>query len=281
MKSIRKSRGLRGVGMIAALVLSAYSGAAFFGQATGRMQTAAPAADTEYLTGATLWIQTAGEFRALAYQSFNLARLRFDMDLKNAPKKSKRPRAIIVDIDDTVMDNSRYEASLVLKHKGYAADDFTDWCNHKEAGAVPGALEFLKYVSAKGARVFYVSNRKQTERECTSENLKKLGFPDVSAETVLLRDETSGKEKRRQMIAEKYRVVLLCGDNLNDFTNVFEKKSVAERNAKVDQMQAEFGSRFIVIPNPMYGDWESAIYDYKSLSDAEKANKRRDALRGF
>ncbi|HEY0546894.1 MAG TPA: 5'-nucleotidase, lipoprotein e(P4) family [Pyrinomonadaceae bacterium] len=281
MKSIRKSRGLRGAGLIAALVLSAYSGAAFFGQTAAQLQTAAAAADTEYLTGATLWVQTGGEYRALAYQSYNLARMRFDLDLKNAPKKSKRPRAVVVDIDETVMDNSRYQASEVLKHKGYNADDFTDWCMRKEAGAVPGALEFLKYASAKGARIFYVSNRKQTERACTSENLKKLGFPDVSDETVLLRDETSGKEKRRQMIAEKYRIVLLCGDNLNDFTNVFEKKPIAERNARVDQMREEFGSRFIVIPNPMYGDWENAIYDYKNLPDTEKAAKRRETLRGF
>jgi 5'-nucleotidase (lipoprotein e(P4) family) len=279
MKAIEKSRGLRGAGFVLALVLSAYTGAAFFGHSEA--QQTAPAPDNEYLVGSTLWFQTAGEFRALAYQSYALAKMRFDLDLKQM-KKDKMKRAVVVDVDETVMDNSPYEASLALKHRNHSAQFFTDWCKSESAGAVPGAVEFLKYADARGARIFYVTNRAQGEKVCTSENLKKLGFPDVTDETVLVREDTSSKEPRRKRIAEKYRIVLLIGDNLNDLTNAFEKKSVAERNALVDGMKDQFGTRFIMIPNPMYGDWEGAVYDYNyGVSDTEKADKRRNALKGF
>lgn len=280
MEFTNKSPRLKVAGLIVALAFSAYSGATFFGHSTAQVPPATPP-DNEYLVGAILWMQTSAEFRALTYQTFKYSTLLFDGDLKTM-RRSKQKRAVIVDVDDTVLDNSRYEAGLVLKRKSYDPAYFTDWCNAEEAGAVPGAVEFLKYVHAKGARVFYVSNRRQVDKACTGENLRKLGFPDISDETLLFRVDTSSKEPRRQMIAGKYRIVLLIGDNLNDLAQVFEKKSVVERKAAVDQIRDQFGSRFIVIPNAMYGDWESAVYEYNSnLTDAEKAVKRRDALRGF
>ncbi|MBC7911645.1 MAG: 5'-nucleotidase, lipoprotein e(P4) family [Pyrinomonadaceae bacterium] len=263
-----------------ALFLSAYAGATFFGQSAAQQAQTAPIADNEYQVGATLWTQTSAEFRALAYQSFNYARLLFDRDLKtNRSKKMKR--AVVVDVDETVMDNSPFQVSAILKSKGFTGADFTEWCERRTAAAVPGALEFLKYAHAKGARVFYVTNRNSAERQCTADNLKQLGFPDVSDETLLLRETTSSKEPRRQMIAQKHRIVLLIGDNLNDLAQVFEKKSIADRSAAVDQMKDEFGSRFIVIPNTMYGEWEGAVYEYKNLTEAEKAAKRRSTLKGF
>ena len=110
------------------------------------------------------------------------------------------------------------------------------------------------------------------------DNLKSVGFPDVNAEDVMLRDKESTKEPRRQMISQKYRIAILMGDNLNDLSNVFERKSIADRFAEVDKTKAEFGSRFIVLPNAMYGDWENAIYEYQRLTEAQKAEKRAGAL---
>jgi 5'-nucleotidase (lipoprotein e(P4) family) len=98
---------------------------------------------------------------------------------------------------------------------------------------------------------------------------------------VLVRTNESGKEARRQIISSKHRIVLLMGDNLNDLSNVFERKSVADRFAEVDKTRAMFGSRFIVLPNAMYGDWESAIYEYKRLSEVEKTAKRANALESY
>ncbi len=250
-------------------------------------QTAQPArtqADSEHQTGAVLWHQTSGEMRALSYQAYNLARMILDRDLQMNRRRRGRPRAIVVDVDETVLDNSRHQAALILDRENFNAARWTQWCNRAEAAALPGAVEFLRYVASRRVRIFYVTNRRAAEREGTRRNLVRLGFPDVSNETLLVREEgtSGGKEDRRRSIAGRYHVVLLIGDNLNDFTDVFERQSVEDRAAQVDRLRREFGTRFIVIPNAMYGDWESAIYDYNPrLTEAERASRRRGRLRGY
>lgn len=243
-------------------------------------------ADNEYQTGAILWTQSSAEYRALAYQTFMLARLRLDQDLQRSrTRRGGHSRAaVIVDADETVLDNSRFQAELVLRGLPYEPSGWRAWCERAEAGAVPGAVDFLKYAARRGVRVFYITNRRPAEKAGTVLNLRKLDFPDVSEETVMIREEgtTSSKETRRQKVAQLYRISLLVGDNLNDFNDDFAGKSIAERAAQVDRERAEFGVRFIVVPNPMYGDWESAVYQYKSgLTDEPKRAYRRAALRGL
>lgn len=249
-------------------------------------QTAFPQgkADNEYQTGAVLWTQSSGEKAALSYQAFTLARMMLDRDLKTSHRRGRR-RAVIVDVDETILDNSRYQAMLAQTRQNYESKTWTDWCNRAEALAMPGALEFLNYANSRGVRVFYITNRKEVEKAGTAENLKKLGFPNVNDETLLVRTDpkVSAKEPRRVAVATKYRIVLLMGDNLNDFADVFEKSQTTDsRMAAVEQNKAVFGTRFIVLPNPMYGDWENAIYDYNNkLSEEEKAAKRKSALKGY
>ena len=238
-------------------------------------------ADNEYQTGATLWMQTSGERVALSYQAFSLARMVLDRDLRTA--RSKRKRALIVDIDETILDNSRNQAWLIKNQQIFTDQNWLAWVNRAEATAIPGAVEFLNYATSRGVRVFYITNRKTAEKEGTATNLRKLGFPRVNDETLLVRTDTksSSKEPRRQSVSARYRVVLLMGDNLNDFSDVFENaKTVAERLSITNQNKTKFGARFIVLPNPMYGDWENAIYDYNfQLSEQEKAAKRKAALK--
>ncbi len=243
-------------------------------------QTTAPArtADNEYQTGAVLWQQSSAEIRALQHQAFLLARLMLDRDFR-INRRNKRRRAVVVDVDETVLDNSRYQATLIVNRKPFESATWTNWCNGAQASAIPGAVEFLRYAASRGVRVFYVTNRRPTEREGTAKNLKQMGFPDVSDETLLLRADVSSKEARRQQISKRYRIVLLAGDNLNDFSNVFEGKTIAERAAAVEAARQKFGTEFIVLPNAMYGEWESAIYEYNSrLSEAEQNQKRKAAL---
>ena len=241
-------------------------------------------ADNEYQTGAVLWTQSSAEYRALAFQTFSLAKLRLDQDLaqhRSRRSKALRP-AIIVDADETVLDNSRFQAELILRGAAYTPQAWTAWCDRAEAGAVPGAVEFLNYASQHGVRVFYITNRRQTEKAGTVANLKKLGFPDVSDDTVMIREQgtTASKESRRQSVRSHYRVVLLVGDNLNDFNDDFAGKSIADRKAQVDRERADFGLQYIVVPNPMYGDWESAVYGNAS-NDTERRERRRAALHGI
>jgi len=143
-------------------------------------------ADKEYEVGATLWQQSAGEERALAYQAFALARMMLDRDLT---RRSRMKRAVIVDVDETILDNSRHEAWQIKNHRNYNAQAWTEWCNRAVADAVPGAVEFLRYANSRGVRVFYITNRKDIEKEGTARNLKRLGFPEVTDETLLIRTD--------------------------------------------------------------------------------------------
>jgi 5'-nucleotidase (lipoprotein e(P4) family) len=255
-----------------AIVLSATTSAQTAPAAAG-----APA-DNEYQTGAVIWQQSSGEARALQYQAYALARLMLDRDLRTRAR-SKLRRAVVVDVDETILDNSRFQAGLIVNREGFSSAAWIGWCNSAKASAIPGAAEFLNYAASRGVRVFYVTNRGAPEKAGTIANLKQLGFPDVSEETLVVRTDVSSKEPRRQKISERFRIVLLCGDNLADFSNVFEGKTIEDRAAAVDAARQKFGTQFIVLPNPTYGDWESAVYGYASLSEQEKAAKRKAALK--
>lgn len=237
-------------------------------------------ADNEYQVGAILWTQSSAEKAALSYQAFTLARMMLDRDLRTNRNRRTR-RAVIVDVDETVLDNSRYQTMLIKTRQNYASKTWTEWCNRAEAAPLPGAVEFLRYASSRGVRVFYITNRKEIEKEGTARNLKRVGFPDVTDETLLVRTDNSSKEPRRQSVAAKYRVVLLMGDNLNDFAEVFENSKTTEsRLDAAERNKSFFASRFIVLPNPMYGSWEDAIYgDASKLSEEQKAAKRKAALK--
>jgi 5'-nucleotidase (lipoprotein e(P4) family) len=274
------------------LVLSSVV-ATYFAVGSGAQTAAVPqaAANVEFQAGGTLWMQKASEYRALAYQAYNLARLRLDLDLDGKNKKDipkadrKKPRAVVVDIDETVLDNSPYQALNITTRRAYDKKNWYAWTGLKKAKPVPGAVDFLNYASSKGVKVFFISNRDQPyEQESTMENLRSVGLTDVSAENVLLRPfdangkPLSPKAPRRDMISQKYRIVLFAGDNLDDFSEIFELKPISDRFMVTDQNREMWGKKWIVLPNAMYGTWENAIYGYKSLSDAEKSRARQDAL---
>lgn len=246
--------------------------------------------DNEYQAGATLWMQKAGEYRALAYQAFNLGRWQLDADLdkknvKKLPKiEQKKPRAIVVDIDETVLDNSPSQAWGIKNRVGFDLKDWYAWGEMRKAKAIPGSVDFLNYAVSKGVKVFFVSNRDEVQKQATIDNLKNVGFTDISADNVLLRQKDdkgnniSTKTPRRDFVLQKYRIVMLMGDNLDDLSDVFERKSVADRFAEVDKVKNDWGRRWIVLPNAMYGTWENAIYEYGRLTDAQKTEKRAAAL---
>jgi len=247
-------------------------------------QTPTEPAQNTYIEGAVLWQQSSGERRALSYQAFTLARMLLDRDLR-MNRHSRKPRAVVVDLDETILDNSRFEGMLLQQHVNYNQKNWTEWVNRAEATAVPGAVEFLLYAASRGVAVFYITNRNDSQKQGTATNLKKLGFPNVNDQTLLVQTDlkNSTKEPRRQSVGAKFRVVLLMGDDLNDFSDVFEdSKTVESRVAAADRYKEEFGQRFIMLPNAMYGNWESAIYGYNfKLTEAEKAGKRRSLLKGY
>lgn len=247
-------------------------------------QTPAEPAQNTYIEGAVLWQQTSGERRALSYQAFNLARMMLDRDLR-VNRGNRKPRAIVVDLDETILDNSPAEGMYLKNRVNFNQKDWTEWINRAEATAVPGAVEFLRYATSRRVTVFYITNRNEAQKAGTATNLKRLGFPNVSDQTLLVQTDlkNSSKEPRRQSVGAKYRIVLLMGDDLNDFSSVFEiSKTIDDRTAAADRYREEFGKRFIMLPNAMYGNWESAIYGYNfKLTEAEKAAKRRGVLKSY
>ena len=234
--------------------------------------------ENEALLMSTLWVQTAAEYRALAYQAFNVARMRLDEDLE-LPRSRKR--AVVVDLDETVLDNSPYEAKVVLANQSYPTG-WREWCDLSRAEAVPGAKEFLDYAVSKGCDVFYLSNRKLNVLDGSMRNLARLEFPQVERSNFLFRDKDYSKEGRRRGIADTHDIVLLMGDNLNDFDDVFAARPIRERFSAVDTRRHEFGRKFVLLPNPMYGEWENALYEYDmALSPAEKHDCRMRHLESY
>jgi 5'-nucleotidase (lipoprotein e(P4) family) len=149
-----------------------------------------------------------------------------------------------------------------------------------EATAMPGAKEFLNYAAAKGVEVFYVTNRKMVGYDGTRKNLSELGFPNVDEKHLLLRTDSSDKQARRDTVTNDYEVALFLGDNLNDFTSDFRKKSVEERFIETDKIKDQWGTRFVVLPNPTYGEWESAVIKGNwGATAAEKDQMRKSYLK--
>lgn len=229
-------------------------------------------------TNAVLWQQYSGEYRALCFQAYNFARL----SLKEAlwEQANGKPNCVIVDADETILDNSAFQGHEIRKGVSYVQKDWTEWTGLAQADTVPGALAFLKFASSKGVEVFYVSNRETPDLEGTVKNLNKFGFPNVDDQHILLKTTTSDKESRRQEILKNYNVLLLCGDNLSDFSNLFYREG-KETATQVNISQHLFGSKFIVLPNPMYGDWEKLLYQGDKLNDKDKSKQRLDKLKSY
>jgi len=227
----------------------------------------------------TAYQQRAAEYRALCYQAFNIAHQRVDEIMLS---KTEKPKVIITDIDETVLDNSAYEAHQTLQGKGYEPDTWYEWSGMIKADTVPGSLSFLKYASSKGIEIFYITNRGERERDFTLKNLQKFNFPNADSAHLFPLHNTSSKEQRRQNIAANRSIVMLMGDNLGDFSSLFDKKNSDERNRNVNVLAAEFGSRFIILPNPVYGDWENSLYNYNySLTDAQRDSVIKASLHSY
>lgn len=236
----------------------------------------------EYAIQGVLWQQTSGEYKALCYQAFNVAKLQLEKELANH-SASDRPLAIITDIDETVISNSPFSAKQAKLGEGFSAENWTAWGDLEAAEAVPGALEFLNFANQNGIAIFYISDRYSDQQQSTVNNLKKLNFPNADDEHIMLKQKGEDKEKRRLKVAQNYKAVLFLGDNLSDFSNIFDHQSLESRNALTDKEREEFGKRFIVLPNPMYGAWlTDGIYDGKyDWSPAQKDSIIRKSLNSY
>lgn len=229
-------------------------------------------------TNAVLWQQHSGEYRALAFQAFNFARLSLVERLKEV--KNDKKFCVVVDVDETVLDNSPFQGREIKHGRSFDSKEWNNWTSKGIADTVPGALGFLNFAASLQVETFYITNRDTSEMKGTLSNLKTLGFPNADEAHILLRTNTSDKEPRRQAVLENYHILLLCGDNLSDFSNIFYRSG---KNT-IEQVNAErlnFGTRFIVLPNPMYGDWEKQFYKEDKPTETGKSVERLNGLKTY
>ena len=227
-------------------------------------------AETE--TMGLLWMRTSAEYRALAYQGYNVAMNAVKMAVTD-PSHQRKPLAIVLDADETVVDNTKLMGESIVNGNGrFDAPWWRQAVHQGKSQAMPGAVEFLNEVHKQGVEIFYVSNRyAPVNLDVTIQNFKGLGFPSVDKDHVLLFEKDSDKQPRFDMIAKKYYVVVYMGDNAGDFPIGTKGKTLAERNAIIDNHKEDFGTTFVVFPNPAYGSWVSALAKgYQNLSPEEQ-----------
>lgn len=230
--------------------------------------------DRDKLLMSVSWYQQSAEMTALYYQGFNIARQRLDEAV--SANKTGKPLAVVVDIDETMLNNSPFEATLIKNDDNLSG--WYDWTQKASAKALPGALEFANYSKEMKVDIFYITNRDDNERTVTLKNLREEGFPYATEDHLLTKSDlsyssgnTSSKTGRRAKVAENHSIILLIGDNLNDFSEIFEDRNADKAKDAVQKNQELFGQKFIILPNPMYGAWEKPLYDYKEgISDADK-----------
>ncbi|WP_327440369.1 5'-nucleotidase, lipoprotein e(P4) family [Pseudomonas donghuensis] len=249
-------------------------------------QTANPdaAVRSNLLVDAVAWRQTAAEFRALYYQGFNVAKARLDQALAKQKPGDKKP-AIISDIDDTILSSNTYWGFLIGQDKEFFDDAVWDrWVAANGPTLTPGALEFLDYAKSRGVEIFYVSSRDQGDKtyEYALSNLRALKVPYADEAHVTILRESSNKEPAQHKIAEQYNVLLMLGDNLNDFERSFYVDKVDKRAQLVDASRSKFGGQYIIFPNPTDGHWLKAIFGESEPADtpANRAKFREAAEQG-
>ena len=249
---------------------------------------------------ATLWMQTSAEYQAACRQAYRLARQQlaaalkdsnWSADLVQQAQLTQQPTsasgltpAVILDVDETVLDNSPYQARTVRSNGGFGIDSWHAWVREANAKPVPGVLEFVKAARELGVEVYFVTNREVVVENATRRNLEALGLSLPNApDRILSKHErdawSSDKSTRREFVGSRHRILLLIGDDLNDFVSVGFKPTPEARRELARQHAKQWGIKWISLPNANYGGWERSVYNWEdSASDAIKLQRKQLAL---
>ena len=246
---------------------------------------------------AVLWTQASAEYDAAALSLYRAAADRLDEALAdpawdalapgerdNAAALAGLPPAVIMDVDETVLDNSPYQARLVRQGATYDEASWAAWVDERAARPVPGVAEFTRAAATRGVTVVYLSNRTEQSQAATLDNLRALGLPVAGGDAFLGKGSAgcehagSAKDCRRRQVAARYRVLMQFGDQLGDFVAVRDGAPAA-RQALVERHAGWFGERWWMLPNPTYGDWEPALFGHDwDLAPAARRAAKRAAL---
>lgn len=226
------------------------------------------------------WLINSGEAKALRYQTYNIATEKLKQLAKE--HEGEENLAVILDIDETVLNNYYYLAKKFLGYDNFKDMSFSKWFREESATLIEGAESFLNTANELGIEIFYVTNRSYKVEEESINNLLKFSLPYADEEHVLTANETSDKIFRVDAIRENHNVLMYLGDNLGDFPEGFYNKSNEERSEIVDNIYEKFGTQYFILPNTIYGDWDKATYDYdNSKSDRELIKSRIEAIDNY
>ena len=229
-------------------------------------------------TMGALWYQNAAEVDALYQQGYNVATNKLKELLKQPTDK---PYSIVLDIDETVLSNIPFQVKMVKDGTAFNPKLWDEWVQKAEATPVAGAKEFLQFADKNKVQIYYISDRTDAQVDATIKNLEAQGLPVQGRDYLMFKKEgDKSKEGRRQEVIKHTNLVMLFGDNLVDFAE-FSTKSETDRDKMFEQLKAEFGDKFIIFPNPMYGSWESAVYKGEKKDGKGQSEARLDALKGY
>ncbi len=249
----------------------------------------------EWLNG-ILWIQTSAEYKILAEQTYRqawsqiedkLSKVRAGYGVPSAALEqpglntNALPYAVVLDIDETVLDNSPMSGRLIETRAGYTTDNWNKWVEKEAAAFIPGAEAFVNKLRASNVEVIFITNRMKTEEAHTIIDLRPIVVTDDKILTSEEKPEPSGqpwpseKSTRREYVATKYWIIGMVGDDLADFIPKIKTMPPDQRVVEASKYQDRFGDRWFLLPNPVYGSWETVLYnrsdnDKKQLEDKMK-----------
>ena len=247
---------------------------------------------------AVVWMQTSAEYAAVTTSIYAAAREALEKIAEAEPGRT-RQMAIVLDVDETVLDNGRYQGQLVLDDSGYDSETWDDWIALRTASAVPGVVEFIGTAQALGFHVAFITNRScrarpNTPDNCpqlqdTESNLQSVGI-DTASTTLFLRGDgptdrcrsflsaaervegkwSSDKTSRRACIVLDYDIVMLFGDQLGDFAEIGDSQQGVSGRDIAATYPDRWGKTWFMLPNPTYGSWRP-----------RDPAKKRDLIRGI
>ena len=230
------------------------------------------------LLNAVLWVQNSAEYKANARMVYANATRALEDGIRNKTWSAmaqsgaeKLPLAVILDLDETAISNVPFEARSIRAGVTYSQLLWDEWVSSASATAIPGVAAFLQTARKNNVTPFYITNRRSVESTKLTENLNKLGFPiltvrdeeGTTTDNLLLRNDKkewsdSDKTARREWVAKRYRVIVLVGDDLNDFISTTNKSEAERDDIVMNQHGDDWGTRWFILPNPMYGSWQNA-----------------------
>jgi len=230
------------------------------------------------------WVKHAAEYEAITRQVYGTATRALpgfiaDKSWTALPGQTgaeNLPAAVILDIDETVINNVDFQINYERPFDNYKLEF---WDREHTAQPVPGVVEFVKAARAAGVATFFLTNRpcEQYEgedqacpqKQTVMKGLEELGIPAEPGFVSLADEQPDWKREklvRRQLIGESHRIIMVIGDDLGDFVPCARKKVVApctepgtraSRDAALEKYAEYWGDGWYILPNPMHGSWTS------------------------